>query len=118
MSVSVNYAYNYNVAANVIYGQSISSGTLVEKGTSITLNCSRGAKPFAVGDYVWFDGGTVWRSLGGSSVTKPSSNEVGELIITDSAYYYNGKTYYGIKFQGGSGRFGWVEESLIHQRTN
>ena len=118
LSVSVNYAYNYNVAANVIYGQSISSGTLVEKGTNITLNCSLGAKPFAVGDYVWFDGGTVWRSLGGSSVTKPSSYEVGELIITDNAYYYNGKTYYGIKFQGGSGRFGWVEESIIHQRTN
>ena len=57
-------------------------------------------------------------SLGGSSVTKPSSYEVGELIITDNAYYYNGKTYYGIKFQGGSGRFGWVEESIIHQRTN
>lgn len=119
LNVIFNYAYNYNYAYGVVYSQNYAQGTTINAGTTVTLTYSLGTKPYAVGDLVSFDGGRVYTSLGGSYVTKASSATVGELIITDLAVSYGGVNYYGIKFQGASGgRYGWVAENLIHQRSN
>ncbi len=119
LNATFNSAYNYNYAYGVVYAQNYGQGTTLNAGTTVTLTYSLGTKPYAVGDYVSFDGGRVYTSLGGSYVTKASSATVGELIITDLAVNYGGVNYYGIKFQGASGgRYGWVSENLIHQVTN
>ena len=117
-SVVYESSYNYNQIKDTVTSQSISGGETVAENSTITIYVSKGPKPIQVGDYVWFDGGKIWRQLGGSYVEKEGSSQNGELIITDGAKQYNGKTYYGVKFQGASVRYGWVEESLLHQRTN
>lgn len=119
LNVTFNYAYNYNYAYGVVYAQNYNQGTTLNAGTTVVLTYSLGAKPYAVGDYVYFDGGPIYENLDGSAPKyKPSSDTGGLFIITDLTRRYNGTNYYGVKYQGTPGRFGWVAENLIHQMTN
>lgn len=114
LNYSYNAAYNYNVAANTVYSQSPAAGSSVAPGSTVTFTYSRGAKPFAVGDYVIFVGGPTYGTVGGTATNRDQS----EVYITDSAYYYNGSNYYGICYVKGGSRICWVSESLLLQRTN
>lgn len=119
LNVTFNYAYNYNYAYGVVYAQNYNQGTTLNAGTTVVLTYSLGAKPYAVGDYVYFDGGPIYKNLDGTAPTyKPGSDTDGLFIITDLTRRYNGTNYYGVKYQGTPGRYGWVAENLIHQMTN
>lgn len=120
LNVAFNYAYNYNYAYGVVYAQNYGQGTILNAGSTVTLTYSLGTKPYAVGDRVEFDGGYFLSSLNSSATKtyKAGTSQNGYFYITDLRKVYNGKGYYGLRFDGASTRYGWVEESLIHQRTN
>lgn len=119
LNVSFASVYDYNYAYGTVIAQNYGHGATLNVGTTVTITYSLGAKPFAIGDYVWFDGGKIYTNVAGNKyVNKAGSSQNGELIITSNAYTYNGKKYYGVKFQGASSQFGYVEESLLHQRSN
>lgn len=113
---TISQPYNYSVAYNTVYEQSVQSGIQVACGTTINITVSNGAKPISVGDYVYFDGGHIYtNSTGTEGVDKPNSTDTGLFIVTNPLT--NGR--YGIKYAGTSiERFGWVDPNLIHQQTN
>lgn len=119
LNVSFASVYDYNYAYGTVIAQNYGHGATLNVGTTVTITYSLGAKPFAIGDYVWFDGGKIYTNVAGNKyVNKAGSSQNGELIITSNVYTYNGKRYYGVKFQGASSQYGYVEESLLHQRSN
>ena len=115
INVSLASAYNYDVATNVVYAQSAAGN--MNYGSTVTLTYSKGTKPIAVGDWVYFDGGYMYGSIGGSGTWKDSSATNGCLQVTDITTSC-GQTWYGLKFAGASSRYGWVKANLVHQRTN
>lgn len=120
LNVKFNSAYNYNHSHGTVYAQNYAPGTTLNAGSTVTLTYSLGTKPYAVGDRVEFDGGYFLSSLNSSATKtyKAGTSQNGYFYITDLRKVYNGKGYYGLRFDGASTRYGWVEESLIHQRTN
>ena len=101
--------YDWSVAANVIRWNG-RAGESVEWGTSVELNNSWGTKAIAVGDWVYFDGGNTYGSVGGAAKWR----EPATVLITDNLY---NNSYYGISY-GTSYRICWIHKDLLHQRTN
>ena len=117
-NIIVNLAsrYNYNVNANIVFSQSVSSGTVVNEGSSVTLTYSLGAKPFAVGDLVWYEGQYLYGAVPNLNPRDVSAN-TNYMYIT-GFYDYQGQTYVGLRYGDQSTRYGWTHISTISQLTN
>lgn len=115
IKVNLSSAYNYDYSTNTVYAQSASGN--MNYGSTVTLTYSKGAKPITAGDWVYFDGGYLYGSIGGSGTWKDSSAVNGLMQVTDVTTS-GGTTWYGLKFAGASVRYGWAKSDLVHQRTN
>ena len=113
INVSLSSAYNYNYGTNVVYQQSAAGN--MNYGSTVTLYYSKGAKPFAKGDYVCYLGSTYLYSSvpNNGGVYKGDACEGWVNNITT----YNGKTYIQFAYQKGTG-YGWASADHFAQRTN
>jgi hypothetical protein len=113
--VNLASAYNYDYATNIVYAQSVGSGTSILVGSTVTLTYSLGAKPFAIGDWVAFDGGYFyWDSTGtGGQIWKDGSSVNGYFHVT--SLVSNGRIGLGFFNED---QYGWTDVNLVHQHTN
>ena len=113
INVSLSSAYNYNYGTNIVYQQSAAGN--MNYGSTVTLYYSKGAKPFAKGDYVCYLGSTYLYSSvpNNGGVYKGAACEGWVNNITT----YNGKTYIQFAYQKGTG-YGWASADHFAQRTN
>ena len=113
INVNTSYSYNCDYAANTVYGQSASGN--MNYGSTVTLYVSSGPKPYAVGDYVCYAGGTyLYASVpNGGGKWKPDACEGWINDIT----WYNGVQYIQFAYQKGTG-FGWASADHFYQKTN
>lgn len=106
-----NYVYDYNKSSGTVTGQSVAAGTTVAVDSTLTLTISKGAKPFAVGDIVYFKGGTkLTVGVNSSSGSYKAEGCAGWISAISGDYIQ-------FAYQKGT-PYGWAHKSYFSQQTN
>ena len=104
---TVSYQWNWQNASGTCLSNTY-AGSRVDYGTQIAIYASQGAKPYAVGDRVWYDGGWYTTQSNGNG----SKGQRGAQMVTIKYIAGNAVRPYNIN------GWGWVYGSQIYQRTN
>lgn len=115
LNVNLVARYNHNVNANVVFEQSVATGTTVNQGSTITITYSRGTKPFEVGDNVEYYGQYLYGYVPNGNPRDVTNNS--PRMIVSNIYYYGGVQYLNLGYYSGQ-EYGWVPASAVNQVTD
>lgn len=108
MKYTTSYAYNNNYASGKVYGQSAAANSVIPVGSTVTLYVSSGPREIAVGDYIYYHGGTtLYKTIAGGLKNGVYKADPSGGYCT-GIYTYNGTVYYQFQYYGASDPFGWA----------